>query len=378
MREGNQLAGDEITVRIHRIHMEEDAGKLIHSRSAGEDVSFVDLNRAGVPLLEIVSEPDIRSSEQAYYYLQTLRSILRATGVTEANMEEGSLRCDANVSVRQGPDAPFGTRVEIKNLNSFKAVRAAIDYEIQRQIDTLEGGGKIIQSTVLWDADKRQTRLMRTKEDAEDYRYFPEPDLTAFYISEDLVDEIAQNMPELPDARRERYAREFGLPEYDADVLSRELEIADYFESAAKSSGDPKKAGNWVKDEVLGILNKQDIAIGEFNVSANDLGRLILLLNEGKLTSRMAKQVFEHMYAENLKPDNVIEKYGYKPVDVGDLPAIVEKVFADNAESVQKILGGNDRVKGHLVGQVMKATKGQAPPQEVNKLIDEMLAKANS
>ena len=223
-------AEEDTTIRIHRIHMEEDAGKLLHGQGGGDAVSFVDLNRAGVPLLEIVSEPDLRSSEDAYYYLQTLRSILRAVEVTDGNMEMGSLRCDANVSVRKGPDAPFGTRVEIKNLNSFKAVRAAIDYQIEEQIALIESGQKIIQSTVLWDADKRETRLMRTKENAEDYRYFPDPDLPEFVIEEDLIEKVKKEMPELPAQKRARYVSDYGLPEYDADVLTREKEISGYYE----------------------------------------------------------------------------------------------------------------------------------------------------
>ncbi len=367
-------ASEDTLVRVHRIHMEEDAGKLLHSYSGGSPASYVDLNRAGVPLLEIVSEPDLRSSEDAYWYLQTLRSILRNIEVTDGNMEEGSLRCDANVSVRPGPDAPFGTRVEIKNLNSFKAVRAAIDYEIARQSSVLDSGGKIIQSTVLWDADKRETRLMRTKEDAEDYRYFPEPDLPPFYIANELIDEVRDNMPELPAAKRERYRTEFGLPEYDADVLSRERETADFFEEVCSLSGDPKKSSNWVKDEVLGVLNKNDLTFADFPVTAKRLGRLIVLLNEGKITSRLAKQIFEHIYEENLDPDAVIEKYNYKPVDSSSLPKIVAEVIEANPDPVQKILGGNDRVKGFLVGQIMKATRGQARPDEVNAMIDEKLA----
>ncbi len=367
-------APESTTIRIHRIHMEEDAGKLLHSYSGGEAQSFVDLNRAGVPLLEIVSEPDLRSSEDAYHYLQTLRSILRAIAVTDGNMEEGSLRCDANVSVRKGPDAPFGTRVEIKNLNSFKAVRAAIDYEIARQISVIEGGGKIIQATALWDADRRETRVMRTKEDADDYRYFPEPDLPPFYIADEFIQEIGQAMPELPAAKRARYADQFDLPPYDADVLSRERETSDYFEEVAKISGDPKKASNWVKDEVLGVLNKNDWQLAEFKATAPRLGRMIALLNDGKITGRIAKQIFEHMYSEDLDPEAVIEKYGYKPVDSSDLPGMIDKVFADNPDPVQKILDGNDRVKGFLVGQVMKSSRGQAPADEVNRLIDEKLA----
>jgi aspartyl-tRNA(Asn)/glutamyl-tRNA(Gln) amidotransferase subunit B len=365
---------DNTLIRIHRIHMEEDAGKLLHSYDGGVARSLVDLNRAGVPLLEIVSEPDLRSSEDAYWYLTTLRGILRNIDVTDGNMEEGSLRCDANVSVRRGPDAPFGTRVEIKNLNSFKAVRAAIDYEIVRQISVIESGGSIIQSTVLWDADRRETRIMRTKEDAEDYRYFPEPDLPPYYIADELIHEIREQLPELPAAKRERYATEFGLPEYDADVLSREREVAAYFEEVTRISGDPKKSSNWVKDEVLGVLNKNDWELDEFKVTAERLGRMILLLNEGRITGRIAKQIFEHMYDEDLDPEAVIEKYDYRPVEASDLPRIIEQVFAENPDPVQKILQGNDRVKGFLTGQVMKATRGQAPADQVNQLIDEKLA----
>ena len=365
-------AEEPTTIRLTRIHMEEDAGKLLHGGSAG--VSWVDLNRAGVPLLEIVSEPDLRSAEDAYYYLQALRGILRWVGVSECNMEEGSLRCDANVSVRKGPDAPYGTRVEIKNLNSFRNVRAAIEYEIARQIDTLEMGGQIIQSTVLWDADKRETRLMRTKEDAEDYRYFPDPDLTPFQIDPAEVETIRAGMPELPAARRERFMQDFDLPRYDAEVLTKEKETADYFEEVATVSGDGKKSSNWVMAEVLGVLNKTEQAIEAFPCTAARLGRMIKLLNDGAITGKMAKKVFEHIYTEDLDPEAVIEKYNYKPVDSSRLPAIIDKVFADNPESVQKILDGQDKVKGFLVGQVMKATQGQAPPQEVNKLIAEKIA----
>ncbi|HNE21940.1 MAG TPA: Asp-tRNA(Asn)/Glu-tRNA(Gln) amidotransferase subunit GatB, partial [Leptospiraceae bacterium] len=316
--------GDEsdTTIRIHRIHMEEDAGKLLH---AVKNRSYVDLNRAGVPLIEIVSEPDLRSSDDAYHYLQTLRNILRSAGVSECSMEQGSLRCDANVSVRPTEDAPFGTRVEIKNLNSFKAVKAAIEYEMQRQEELIKDGGKVIQSTVLWDADNRVTRLMRTKEDAEDYRYFPDPDLLPFRIDPAWVDGLKKTMPELPAAKRERYMKEYDLPEYDADVLTRDLDVARYYEKVVSICKDGKKSSNWVKDEVLGITNKNDIPISAFACTPERLGRMIQLLNEGKITGRIAKQVFEHVYEENLDPDKVIEKYGYKPVDVSSLPDIINK-----------------------------------------------------
>lgn len=365
-------------VRIHRIHMEEDAGKLLHSGSGSESVSFVDLNRAGVPLLEIVTEPDLRSSEDAWWFLQTLRGIIRATNISDANMEEGSLRCDANVSVRRGPDAPFGTRVEIKNLNSFKAVRAAIDYEIERQVAVIEAGGKIIQSTVLWDADRRETRLMRTKEDAEDYRYFPDPDLPVFEIKPEFVEAVRRRMPELPDQKKARYTQQLGLPEYDANVLSRDRETSAYFERVVEISGDAKKSSNWVKDEVLGIINKQDTPIEEFACTAERLGRIIHLLNAEKITQRIAKQVFEHVYQENLEPEKVIEKYDYKPVDNSALPSIIDDVLGKHPDQVKEILEGKDRIKGFLVGQIMKATRGQAKPDEVNRLLDEKLASLQS
>lgn len=367
-----QRKGDanETVVRIHRIHMEEDAGKLLH---AVNNRSYVDLNRAGVPLLEIVSEPDLRSSKDAYDYLQTLRNILRSAGVSECSMEQGSLRCDANVSVRPTPSDPFGTRVEIKNLNSFKAVKAAIDYEAVRQQDLIESGGKVIQSTVLWDADQRVTRLMRTKEDAEDYRYFPDPDLLPFRIEPAFVANLKKSMPELPAAKRARYVKEFGLPDYDADVLTRDLDVATYYEKVVSICGDGKKSSNWVKDEVLGVTNKNDIPISAFACTPERLGRMIQLINEGKLTGKMAKQVFEHIHHENLDPDKIIEKYGYKPVDVSSLPDIINKVLDANASAVEDILAGKDRARGFIMGQIMKETRGQAPAQEVNQLLDQML-----
>ncbi|MBE7438630.1 MAG: Asp-tRNA(Asn)/Glu-tRNA(Gln) amidotransferase subunit GatB [Spirochaetales bacterium] len=370
-----QKKGDEreTVIGITRIHMEEDAGKLLHSQDRGIARSYVDLNRAGAPLLEIVSEPDLRSADDAYEYLVSLKSILRCIGISECNMEEGSLRCDANVSVRRDSAAPLGTRVEIKNLNSFKAVKAAIEYERERQVEVLENGGSIIQSTVLWDADARCTRLMRTKEDAEDYRYFPDPDLLPFEIPQETVDQIFSRMPELPQARKARFQKDYDLPPYDSDVLSRERDLADYFEAVAHSSKDPKKASNWVKDEVLGILNKNDLSINAFPVAAAELGSMIRYLNEGQITGKMAKQIFEHMHTEGLGLDTTIEKYNYKPVAAAALPAIVKKVIQENPEVVAKIKAGNDRVKGFLVGQVMKATNGQAPPDEVNRILDQEL-----
>ncbi len=364
-----------VRVGITRIHMEEDAGKLLHSQQPGVNISYVDLNRAGVPLLEIVSEPDLRSSDDAYWYLVTLKNVLRYIDVSDCNMEQGSLRCDANVSLRPRGQKAFGTRVEIKNLNSFKGVKAAIEYEIERQGDLLDRGGTVQQCTVLWDADRRQTRVMRLKEDAEDYRYFPEPDLTVFHIEEDLVSEIRALMPELPAAKKERFMSQYQLPDYDAEVLTRDRPVAEYYEEVVRSSGDAKRSSNWVKDEVLGILNKNDWEIEAFPVPAPNLGRMIALIREGAITGRMAKDIFEHMIADRLSPEQVIEKYDYRATDSAELPAMVDQVIRENPDPVAKIVAGNDRVRGFLVGQVMKASKGQAPPEEVNRLVDEAIAK---
>ena len=364
---------DPLRIGITRIHMEEDAGKLLHSQQPGVSISYVDLNRAGVPLLEIVSEPDLRNAEDAYEYLVTLKNILRYIDVSDCNMEEGSLRCDANVSLRPRGQEKFGTRVEIKNLNSFKGVRAAIDFEIERQTEVLERGGVVQQCTALWDADRRETRVMRLKEDAEDYRYFPEPDLTVFHVEEDTVSRIRGRMPELPRAKKARFAAEYNLPDYDADVLTRERAIADYFEEVVRISQDAKKSSNWVKDEVLGILNKNDWEIDAFPVPAANLGRMIALVNDGSITSRMAKDIFEHMIADRLSPEQVIEKYDFRATEASALPAMVDQVLRENPDPVAKILSGNDRVRGFLVGQVMKASSGQAQPEEVNRLVGEAL-----
>ena len=370
----NEEEKSKIQVRIHRIHMEEDAGKLIHTEGhESKAQSYADLNRAGVPLLEIVTEPDLRSAQDASEFLQYLRSVLRAIAITDGNMEEGSLRCDANVSVRKNDKAPLGTRVEVKNLNSFKAVRSAIEYEIERQTELIESGGLVIQSTALWNADKRKTQIMRTKEDAEDYRYFPEPDILPFTIEKKFVETIRSSMPELPEERAKRYIEELGLSHYDAFVLVKDRDVSEYFETVYKISKDAKKASNWVKDEVLGILNKNKISIKDFNCTAERLGRMLQLLNESKITSSIAKKVFEHIFTEDLEPDFIIEKYNYKPLETENLSELIDEVFSKNKESVQKIINGNDRVKGYLIGQVMKATRGQAPPKELNRLINERL-----
>ncbi len=368
-------------VEIHRIHIEEDAGKLIHASPAGDrqkSQSYVDLNRAGTPLLEIVTEPDLRGAQEASDFLQTLQAILRAIDVTDGNMEEGSLRCDANVSVRKGPEAPLGIRKEIKNLNSYKALRSAINYEIEEQTAALGRGEELSQSTLLWDADRRKTILMRKKEDAEDYRYFPEPDLLPLVLEEEWIEDIRRQMPELPAERRQRYMRELQLSGYDAGVLVRQKELADYFEQVYAICKDAKKSANWVKDEVLGLINKDQSSIQNFPCTAQRLGRLIALLNDAKITSPMAKQIFAHIYQEDLEPEEVITKYNYKTLSLLDIQAIIEEVFLENEANVKKILDGNERVKGHLIGQVMKKAKAQAPPQDLRRLIDEKLGQLSS
>ena len=362
------------TIRIHRIHMEEDAGKLIHSTSGDKMQSYVDFNRAGVPLLEIVTEPDLRSADDASLFLQTLRTILCSIDVTDGNMEEGSLRCDANISLRKKEDDPLGTRVEIKNLNSFKAVRSALLYERERQEALLDGGKMIKQSTVLWDADQRKTRLMRTKDDAEDYRYFPEPDLLPIKIDSELVKKVQESMSELPEDKYNRYRTDLELPAYDAEILARDKETSSYFEKVCEVSGDPKKSSNWVKDEVLGVLNKNQTPLSQFQCGPERLGKMILLLNNGKITGKLAKQIFEHMYTENLEPEDVIEKYGYKPMGSSELETVVERVIQNNQDKVTEIRNGKDRIKGYLIGQVMKETNGQAPPKEVAEIITKKLS----
>ena len=368
--------GSEISkvIRIHRIHMEEDAGKLIHSSSGSKMQSYVDFNRAGVPLLEIVTEPDLRSADDASLFLQTLRTILCSIDVTDGNMEEGSLRCDANISLRKKEDDPLGTRVEIKNLNSFKAVRSALLYEQERQEVLLDSGKMVEQSTVLWDADQRKTRLMRTKDDAEDYRYFPEPDLLPIKINSDFVKEVEECMPELPEDKYKRYRTDFALPEYDAELLARDKETSAYFEKVYEVSDDPKKSSNWVKDEVLGVLNKNQTPLSEFLCGPERLGRMIRLLNDGKITGKLAKQIFEHMYTENLDPEDVMEKYGYKPLGSSELETVVERVMQNHQDKVEEIRNGKDRIKGYLIGQVMKETNGQAPPKEVGEMIDQKIS----
>ncbi len=362
--------GEEKFIPLTRIHMEEDAGKLIHSHDPSVNRSYVDLNRAGTPLIEIVSEPEMRSSDEAYAYLTNLKSILRYVRVSDCNMEEGSLRCDANVSVRLRGEKGFRTRVEIKNLNSFKAVKQAIDYEVEWQKDMYSRGEAFQQMTKLWDATLQKTIPMRTKEQSHDYRYFPDPDLPAFEISDARIEAVRSSLPELPQAKKLRFIREFMLPEYDAEVLTSEREISEYFEKALEISGDPKKTSNWVKDEVLGIVNKENQKMSEFAVGPERIGELILLINRGDISGKIAKTIFEEMLSSPASPTEIMESKGLRVVrDNKELERIVDKVLENNQESVNSWKSGKDRALAALVGAVMKETKGKADPKLVNEFL---------
>jgi aspartyl-tRNA(Asn)/glutamyl-tRNA(Gln) amidotransferase subunit B len=362
--------GTEKYVNLTRIHMEEDAGKLIHSHDPSINRSYVDLNRAGTPLIEIVSEPEMRSSEEAYVYLTNLKSILRYVRVSDCNMEEGSLRCDANVSIRPRGEEGFRTRVEIKNLNSFKAVKQAIDYEVEWQKDMYARGETFQQMTKLWDATLLKTVPMRSKEQSHDYRYFPEPDLPAFEIPQNRIEAIKSALPELPQQKKIRFMDTLQLPEYDAEVLTSEREISEYFEKALEISGDAKKTSNWVKDEVLGIVNKETIKIQDFSVGPERIGELISLINKGDISGKIAKTVFEDMLTSPDSPGKIVEAKGLKVVrDDKELESIVDKVLENNTDSVNSWKSGKDRALGALVGAVMKETKGKADPKMVNELL---------
>jgi aspartyl-tRNA(Asn)/glutamyl-tRNA(Gln) amidotransferase subunit B len=362
--------GNVLGVRILRIHMEEDAGKLLHER----DASLVDLNRAGTPLIEIVSHPDIRSSEQASTYLTRLRQILMYTGVCDGNMEEGSLRCDANVSVHR-PGEPLGIRNEIKNLNSFRFLRTAIDYEIARQIEVLESGGRIEQATRLFDPSTGETRVMRTKEEAHDYRYFPEPDLITLSVDEEWIAEVHASLPSLPDERIERYQREHGMSVVDAEVLVAVKAVSDYFEETVTHANNARAAANWVRNEVLRVLNEQKIELAEYRVTPAMLGRLIQLIDSGAIGGKAAKEVFEEMSATGDAADAIVERKGLS--QISDPAAIREaalRVLEKNAAQVEQYLGGAEKVFGFLVGQLMKETRGKAKADLANEILRELLA----
>ena len=360
--------GEEKTVRLTRAHMEEDAGKSLHEDFHG--MTGIDLNRAGTPLLEIVSEPDMRSSAEAVAYAKALHTLVTWIGICDGNMMEGSFRVDANVSVRPVGQAEFGTRREIKNLNSFKFLQQAIDYEVRWQIETLEDGGRIEQATVLFDPDSGETRMMRSKEDAHDYRYFPDPDLLPVKLDDAWIARVQDELPELPAAMQARFVEAYGVSAYDAAVLTGSRALADYFEAAAQACGQGKLAANWVMGELSAALNRADLGIEQSPVSAAQLGALINRIHDGTLSGKLAKQVFEGLWEGTGEVDAIIEARGLKQMsDSGELEKIIDEVLAANPKSVEEFRAGKDKAFNSLVGQVMRATKGRANPAQVNDLL---------
>ena len=371
------LGDEKKTVRLVRAHLEEDAGKSLHEEFHG--MSGIDLNRAGTPLLEIVSEPDIRSAKEAVAYVKAIHALVRYLGICDGNMAEGSLRCDCNVSVRPKGQAEFGTRAEIKNVNSFRFIEKAINHEVQRQIELIEDGGKVVQETRLYDPNKDQTRSMRSKEEANDYRYFPCPDLLPVVIERSFLDELRAGLPELPPQKRERFESQFGLSTYDASVLSASRELADYFEAVNAVCGDAKLAANWVMGELSSLLNKEGLEIEQSPVSAEQLGGMILRIKDNTISGKIAKMVFEALAAgEGASADEIIENKGLKQVtDSGAIEAMLDEVLAANAEQVEQYRASDEAKRGKMfgffVGQAMKASKGKANPGQVNELLKKKL-----
>jgi aspartyl-tRNA(Asn)/glutamyl-tRNA(Gln) amidotransferase subunit B len=359
-------------IGITRIHMEEDAGKLVHD--VERPVSRVDLNRTGVPLMEIVSEPDMRSAEEAGAYLRKLRSIIRYLDIGDGNMEEGSFRCDANVSIRPVDSEAFGTRTEIKNLNSFKNVEKAIRYEVARQRDRLMEGEAVVQETRLWDPASGRTNAMRGKEEAHDYRYFPDPDLVPLVIDETWIEAVRQALPELPDPKKQRFTDQHALPAYDAGVLTASRELADYFEETVAQGAEPKQASNWIMGNLLGLLNAEGLGIAESPIGAPALAELLNLIDKGTISGKIAKTIFEEMAATGKSAGEIVAAKGLKQVSDSDaIAAIVDQVIADHPEEVERLKAGNKKLIGFFVGQVMRATKGKANPKIVNQILNDKL-----
>ena len=363
-------------VRLTRIHMEEDAGKNIHDLHG--DSSLVDLNRAGVPLLEIVSEPDMRDAEEAGSYLRTLRAILQYLGVCDGNMEEGSFRCDANVSVRPAGSSTLGTKIEIKNLNSFKAVEKALAYEIERQSDTLADGGTLTQETRLWDENRQETRSMRSKESAHDYRYFPDPDLLPLAIDDGWIEKVRASLPELPQARKDRFISEYGLPAYDAELLTGRRDIADYFEGALKIHSNAKAIGNWIIGDLFRVLKErkldEQLYITDWPVRAEHIAGMVRLVDQGKISGKIAKTVFDALLDSDRSPQEIIAEKGLEQIsDAGSIESAVEQIISAHPKQVADFRAGNEKIFGFLVGQIMKATQGKANPQKVNEVLRQKL-----
>lgn len=365
-------AGGRKQVGIHEIHMEEDAGKLVHDEWA--DCSLVDYNRSGVPLIEIVSEPDMRSADEVIAYLEKLRTTIQYLGASDCKLNEGSMRADVNLSVREVGAEEYGTRTEMKNLNSFKAIARAIENERERQIEVLEDGGEVIQETRRWDDNKEYSYAMRSKEDAQDYRYFPDPDLTPVVISDEWIDRIREKQPEFQNEKAERYREEFGIPEYDISIITASKKMADIFEETVALGAAPKKVSNWLMGETMRLLKEREMEPEDITFSPENLASLIELADKGTINSTVAKEVFEKIFEENIDVEQFVEDNGLGTVnDEGALRETIEKVVADNPQSVADYKAGKKKAIGFLVGQTMKAMQGKADPGMVNKILQELL-----
>lgn len=370
--EVNTTDGEKKKIGIHEIHMEEDAGKLIHDEF--EDCTLVDYNRCGVPLLEIVSEPDFRSAEEVIDYLSKLRAILQYTGVSDCKMQEGSLRADVNLSVRPKGQAEFGTRTEMKNLNSFHAIERAIAYEAQRQIELIEDGEKVVQETRRWDDNKGYSYAMRSKEDAQDYKYFPEPDLPPIEISDEQIEEIKSTMPELPEEKRERYLNELGLPEYDTGIITGDIALVKFFESTLEKCDSPKDVANWIMGEVMKLLNDSATLTENNPLKPEALAAVINMVKSNKINRGTGKKVLEKVFTDGVDPEKYVEENNLAQVtDLSALRPIIEQVIAENEKSVSEYKAGKTQAMGYIMGQAMRALKGKAPAQEVQKILKEIL-----
>ena len=369
-----EIEGVKKRIGVTRAHLEEDAGKSLHDDFEGQ--SGIDLNRAGTPLLEIVSEPEINTPQEAVAYLKSIHSIIRYLEISDGNMAEGSMRCDANVSVRRKGDEELGTRTETKNVNSFRFVEKAIQYEIERQIHELESGNLIVQETRLYDSQQNTTRPMRSKEFANDYRYFPEPDLLPIKLEKDFIDEVISTMPEMPEQKRERFISEYNLSSYDADLLALDKDLADFFEEVSKVSGSPKLSANWIMGDLSAQLNNENLNIKESKISSKKLGELIIRINDGTISGKIAKDVFEKIWISGGEVDETIQKEGLEQLtNFDEIESMIDKVIQSNPEQHSQYKAGKDRLFGFFVGQVMKASEGKANPKQVNDILKEKLEK---
>jgi len=367
------VGGESKTIGVTRAHLEEDAGKSIHDLY--DDYTAVDLNRAGTPLLEIVSEPDMRSAEEAVAYAKKIHSLVQYIDICDGNMQEGSFRCDANVSIRPLGQKEFGTRTELKNINSFKFLEKAINLEVERQQDLLEDGGRVIQETRLYDADKNETRSMRSKEEANDYKYFPDPDLLPVEVTDELLEQIKQDLPELPHQKKARYIESLGLSDYDADVITSSKAIADYYERMIANNSNAKLCANWVMGELSGALNKDQLDISQSPISPEELSLLVERISDNTISGKIAKDVFKALWNQEGSVDQIIDSKGLKQItDTGEIEKIIEEVISNNSAQVDQYRSGNEKILGFFVGQIMKATNGKANPKQVNDILRKKLA----